>query len=250
MEQAIYDHRVDISHDGWTAGGTTFSVTVCSARRGVPVTMTMRVVANSTALARVRAKTLMEVFADGTELLAGASYTRSGESCRVYLDPTLLRGRLTCTDEGPAGPRPPRPARLSPLEMHMEFLIRRGALDAERAATVSRVMSGVAEHPDRIARADREPGGRSTFNVEVCSMRTGVPVGVNLRVVAEEKIEARARAQQLLRRLSHGTEVLFNADYTRPGESCLVFINPAFMPTRVPIVDEDGGGEWYMISTV
>jgi len=250
MEQAIYDHRVDISHDGWTAGGTTFSVTVCSARRGVPVTITMRVVANSTALARVRAKTLMEVFTDGTELLAGASYTRSGESCRVYLDPTLLRGRLNCTDEGPAGPRPPRPARLSPLEMSIECLIRPGALDAERAATVSRVMSGVVEHPDRIDRADREPGDRTTFNMEVCAMRTKVPVGINLRVVAADDVEARVRAQQLLRRLSHGTELLDNADFTRPGESCCVFTDPAFMPARVPIVDEDGGGEWYMVASV
>jgi len=58
------------------------------------------------------------------------------------------------------------------------------------------------------------------------------------------------RAKQLLGRLSQGTELLDGADYTRPGESCQVFINPAFMPTRVPIVDEDGGGEWYMVAGV
>ncbi len=58
------------------------------------------------------------------------------------------------------------------------------------------------------------------------------------------------RAQQLLRRLSHGTELLDNAHFTRTGESCCVFTNPAFMPTSVPIVDEDGGGEWYMVASV
>ena len=83
MEQATYDRRVEPSHDGWTEGGTTFSVTVCSARRAVPVTMTMRVVANTAAAAGVRTKTLLEMFIEGTELLSGASYLRSGESCRV-----------------------------------------------------------------------------------------------------------------------------------------------------------------------
>ncbi len=243
MEQANYDRREEISHDGWTEGGTTFAVTVCSARRGVPVTMKMRVVANTMALARVRTKTLMEAFSEGTELLSGASYTRSGESCRVYLDPTLLRGRLTCTDEGPAGPRPPRPPRLSPDDLFIEMLMRRGALDAERAETLSRLMSGGAEDPDRIDRADRDSGDWSIFNVEASSMRVGVPVGINVRVVAEDKVEAYARAQHLLRRLSEGTELLEGADFTRPGESCRVFTDPAFMASRVPIVDEGAGWE-------
>jgi len=242
MEQAMYDRRVDISHDGWTGGGTTFSVTVCSASPGAPVAMTMRVVANSEALAVVRTKTLMDHLDEGAELLTNASFTRSGESCRVYPDSRLLRAPLICQAEGPAGPWPPRPARLSPLEMHLECLMRSGALETERAATVSRVMSGVAKHPDRIDPADRDPGDRSTYNVEVCSMRAGVPVGVNVRVVAADKTEARARAEQLVRRLSQGTELIEGEDFTRPGESCRVFTDPACMPARMPIVDEGGGG--------
>lgn len=173
-EQATSDHDVDMSDDGWTEDGTMFYVIVCSARRGVPASMTMRVVANSPGLARVRVKALMEEFTEGTELLANASYTRSGESCRAYLDPTLLGALLACIDGGTAGPRLPRPARLSPLDMSIELMVRRGALEAERTATVSRVTSGLVKHPDPIDRADWDRGDRTTFNMEVCSMRTRV----------------------------------------------------------------------------
>ena len=250
MEQAMYGDRVGIAHDGWTAGSPTFSVTVCSASPGVPVTMTMRVVAPTVAAARARAKELMDELCDGTELLNNASFTRSGESCRVYPDSSLIRGRLTCAKDDPAGPRSSGPARPSPLEMQAESLVRCGALDAERAAAVSCITTGIVGHANWIDRADRHIGDRTTFNIEVCSMDRGVPVGVNVRVVAADDVEAIVRAKQLLGRLSQGTELLDGADYARPGESCRVYTNPAYMPTRVPIVDEDGGGEWYMVAGV
>jgi hypothetical protein len=211
--------------------------------------MIMRVAAETVAAARARAKELMDDLWEGTELLNHASFTRSGESYRVYPDSTLIRGRLTCEKDGPAALRLSVSARPSLLTMQAEPLVGHGALDTAQAAPVSRLVSGVAEHLDRIDPADRYAGDRTTFNIVVCAMDRNVPVGVNLRVVATDDVEAILRAKFLLSRLRQGADLLVGADFTRPHEFCRVFIDPALMHARVPIVDEDGGGEWYEIST-
>jgi len=238
----------DDDDDGWTGGGTTFSLAVCSARPGVPVTVTMRVVATTRAAARVRAVKLLEMLTEGTEMLHGADYARSGESCRVYFDPMLMRKRIACDDEGRAATAPPLTVAPTFLEMYMDALVRRGALDAERAATLTpqtdREIEPNSNHDfDQTEGADRHRRRRSVFNIEACSMRIGVPVGVNLRVVAENDVEARMRARELLGRLGQGTELFDGADFTRPGESCRVYTDPACMSTRAPLVDEGAGND-------
>ena len=245
------DHSdTDDFPDDWTGGGPTFSVAVCRARPGVPVSMTMRVAATTEAAARARVRKLMEYFSEGTEMLCCANYTRSGESCRVYLDPTLMRARVPCNDEGPAGAPATLEDRRSLHEIDVHYgLVRLGALDAERAATLTPPATrGIAPRlsPDvgRIDPADRDRRGRSLFNIEVCSMRPGVPVAVNLRVVADNATEARMRARHLLRQLSQGTDLLAGADFARPGESCLLQTEPTCMSNRVPLVNESAAEAW------
>jgi len=212
----------DDDDEGWTVGGTTFSLAVCSARPGVPVTVTMRVVATTRAAARVRAVKLLELRSDGTEILRGADCARPSESCRVYFDPTLIRKRVACDDEGPAAAAVPPAVAPAFLEMYRDALARRGALDAERAATLTPqtnpdIDTNSNSYFDPTDGADRQRSGRSVFNIEVCSMRTGVPAGVNVRVVAENAIEARVRSREILGRLSQGTELFAAADFTRLG---------------------------------
>ena len=74
-------------------------------------------------------------------------------------------------------------------------------------------------------------------------MRIGVPVRVNLHVVADNAVEALLRARELLGRLNQGTELFHGADCTRPGEFSCVYTDPACMSTRAPQVDQGAGND-------
>lgn len=74
----------------------TYNCTVCTLAAGVPAGVNVRVRATSIRAARARAHEIMDHLLEGVTVLGPSdSDLTDGESVRLYLDRTLMRGEWT-----------------------------------------------------------------------------------------------------------------------------------------------------------
>ena len=86
---------------------------------------------------------------------------------------------------------------------------------------------------------------KELYNVEFCGQRPGVPIGVNVRVIAISNADARRQAKALLKPFWEGFELFKHyRGYADDGESCRIYIDCDLMAKRCAVDVEDDGIDW------